>query len=126
MQKLQYEASWDKALPAQDRIRIEEVFQETSRPGQKIIAFTPLWQAQNYRGELLVTVLVQNYGDKLLSFHNQRIRYIEKGEVLAEHAFTIPALIIQPQTSMPWAFIFPVESLMKQSGFTEGHLELAD
>ncbi|WP_010651508.1 SLAP domain-containing protein [Oceanobacillus massiliensis] len=125
MQKLQYEASWDKALPNQDRRRIEAVFQQTNSPDQQTIVFTPLWQARNYRGELLVTVIVQNFGDSILSFHNQKIRYIEKGEILAEHAFTIPPLIIQPQTSMPWAFIFPVKSL-KQSSFKDGRLELAD
>jgi SLAP domain-containing protein len=126
MQKLQYEASWDKALPMNDRERIISVFKETNTHHQPTIKFTPLWQATNHRGELLITVLVHNFSRDVFSFNNTKLSYIAENEVIAEHAFTIPALAIQPETSMPWAFIFPVESLNNHLNSENGHLEFAD
>ncbi|MEK3907330.1 SLAP domain-containing protein [Oceanobacillus sp. FSL W7-1309] len=123
MQRLQYEASWDKALPAKDREIIEDVFQETKLSGNQAVAFTPLWQAMNYKGELLVTVIVHNFTDNPFSFQMEPIRYVENSELVAANEFTIPALTIEAETSMPWAFIFPVESLKTQPALEDGRLE---
>ncbi|MBA9028425.1 SLAP domain-containing protein [Peribacillus huizhouensis] len=123
MQKLQYESSWDKTLSNKDRKIIEEIFLETSLPKQSRFQFTSLWQAMNHKGELLVTVLVHNFSHQVCSFINKNLRYIEKNEIIAEHTFTLPSLTVQPETSMPWTFIFPIESLMSHGSLENGHLE---
>ncbi|MBP2079940.1 SLAP domain-containing protein [Oceanobacillus polygoni] len=123
MQTLEYEASWDKALPSIDREKIEAIFQETSLSGNQAVAFTPLWQAMNYKGELLVTVLVHNFTVNQFSFSKETILYIEHNDVLAAHEFTIPALTLEAETSMPWAFIFPVESMKAPPTLEDGRLE---
>ncbi|GAA0338307.1 hypothetical protein GCM10008967_30730 [Bacillus carboniphilus] len=124
MQKLKFEASWDKAISEQDREQILNVFKET-HPNGHDVEFTPLWQAVNHKGELLVTVLVQNYSGNDVDFHNKKLRYTVNQEMVAAHTFTIPALVVEGETSMPWTFIFPVESL-KNSDFEGGTLHFVE
>lgn len=126
MQKLLFESSWDKTISAKDRERILEVFRETSLTDQKHVQLTPLWKAAvNHRGELLVAVLVENFTEHPLSFDNKVLRYVDHNEIVAEHTFTLPSLVIESETSMPWTFIFPVESLRKQD-FENGCLVIID
>ncbi|KMY48707.1 SLAP domain-containing protein [Peribacillus loiseleuriae] len=126
MQKLQYESSWDKTLSNKDRKIIEGIFLETSLLNQNRIQFTSLWQAMNHKGELLVTVLVHNFSHQDCSFMNKKLRYMENNEIIAEHTFTLPSLIVQPETSMPWTFIFPVEVLKCHGSLENGRLECLD
>lgn len=126
MQKLQYESSWNKTLSNKDRKIIEGIFLETSLPKQNRIQFTSLWQAMNHKGELLVTVLVHNFSHQVYSFISEKLRYIENNEIMGEHTFTLPSLTIQPETSMPWTFIFPGESLKSHGSLENGHLAYLD
>lgn len=124
-QTLTFEPSWDKALPEQDRLKIKQTFaqidHDTSEPS---ITFTPLWQAKNYKGELLVTVIINNYSEKELTFDQTSIHYIERGQILATHFFTLKTVIIPPKKSMPWAFIFPVKNISQQATCDNGILSL--
>ncbi|MFJ8265295.1 SLAP domain-containing protein [Peribacillus asahii] len=126
MQKLQFEPSWNKTLSPKDRKIIEGIYLETTLSNHADIELTPLRQAINHKGELLVTVLVHNFSQQVLLFHNKELRYIENEEIIAEHIFSLPSLIIQRETSMPWTFIFPVESLKKPATLEKGHLEFVD
>lgn len=125
MQKLKFEDSWDKTISEQDRERILDIFMETHDSSGHGVEFTPLWQAMNHKGELLVTVLVQNYSDHDLVFHNQKLCFTVNQEMVASHTFTIPALVLEGETSMPWTFIFPKESL-KDDGFEGGSLQFVE
>ncbi|MGE8207493.1 SLAP domain-containing protein [Heyndrickxia sp. NPDC080065] len=116
MQKLKFESSWDKTLSDKDRKRINQVFLGSNLSKEDSIQLTPLWQARNYKGELLVTVLVHNFGTQVLSFRDKNLCYVENNEVVAKHKFPLSNLIIEPKTSMPWTFIFPVESLCNEPG----------
>ena len=126
MQKLHFESSWDKTLSSKDRKIIEEIHLETRLPNHNSVHLTTLWQARNHKGALLVTVLIHNFGQQVLSFHNNKLCYVENKEITAEYTFTLPSLIVQPETSMPWTFIFPVESLKNQVTLENGHLESVD
>ena len=108
MQQLQFESSWDKALSAQDRDYIEKLFNDTKGQNHSTIVFSPILQAINHRNELLITVLVHNFSQQPFTFDNTRLVHSNGQEVLAENVFTLPILMIPPQVSMPWTFIFPV------------------
>jgi SLAP domain-containing protein len=123
MQKLQFESSWDKTLSAKDRERIKQVFLETNS-ADKSIRLSPLWQAINHKGELLMTVLIHNFDNQVLSFHGKTLRYVENNEVMAEHTFTLPSLIIEQETSMPWTFIFPAEKWSRHATLKNGYLKI--
>ncbi|MED4071913.1 SLAP domain-containing protein [Priestia endophytica] len=124
MQQLQFEASWDKAIADQDRQNIERLFNETKHLKDSNIFCSPIREAINHKEALLVTVLVHNRTDRLLTFMNERLLYSIEGEVIADKVFTIPALTIPPGVSMPWTFIFPKDSYTPQIAFENGQLEI--
>jgi len=124
MQQLQFEASWDKALAAEDRQTIEKIFNETKDINRVNILFSPLREAINHKGELLVTVLVHNFTDHQLDFTNTKLVYSIHGEVIAENIFTLRALSIPAFTSMPWTFIFPEGSYKPLTSFENGRIEI--
>ena len=124
MQQLKLEPSWDKALSNKDRKDIEEIFLNTSQIETPNILLTPIWNAVNHRGELLITVLVHNFTQKTLTFSEKRLVYIENDEIVAESSFTLPTLVIPSKVSMPWTFIFPVDCLKKPAKFEKALLEI--
>ncbi|PLT28065.1 SLAP domain-containing protein [Peribacillus deserti] len=124
MQQLQFEASWDKALAAVDRQKIETIFSETKHINYQGILFSPIREAINHKEALLVSVLVHNFTDHPLTFHDARLLYSVHGEVIADKVFTLPSLAISSKVSMPWTFIFPRNSYIPQTAFENGQLEI--
>ena len=94
MQQLKFEASWAKALSAQDRASIEKLFYDTKQQHDSTIVFSPIRQAINHRNELLVTVLVHNFSQQPLVFKDTRLVYSNGQEILAENTFTLPTVTI--------------------------------
>ncbi|MEO4053019.1 SLAP domain-containing protein [Solibacillus sp. CAU 1738] len=124
MQQLQFEASWDKALSAQDRDQIEKLFNETKEKHFANIVFSPIREAINHRNELLITVLVHNFSAIPLTFENTRLVYLNEQMILAEKLFTLPALVIPPKVSMPWTFIFPQGNYRSGNSNWAGRLQI--
>ncbi|WP_226038533.1 SLAP domain-containing protein [Aquibacillus saliphilus] len=124
MQKLQFEQAWNKAIAEKDRERIEQTFEELKLTNNNAVQLTRLSQAKNYKGELLVTVLVNNTSDQPFFVNNTKVEYKENDQVMAKHTFTTSALVVQPKTSMPWTFIYPVESIDSKTMFENGELEI--
>lgn len=95
--QLQFEPTWNKSISQQDRTLIEQTFTicDKNEP------FTLIRQAINHRGEHLLTVLVHNQEDSMMTFQQRPV------QIASFHGiFTIPQLQIPPYTSMPWTFIF--------------------
>lgn len=124
MHKLEFESSWDKTISNKDRQKIEAVFLETCQSNNQRIQLTPLWQAFNHKGELLVTVLIHNFTMHPYSFQNTKLKYIQANEVCIEHSFTLPSLSIESKSSTPWTFIFPNEILNNKLPLDNGYLEI--
>ncbi|WP_176560078.1 SLAP domain-containing protein [Brevibacillus dissolubilis] len=124
--ELCYETKWAKALSAQDDELIRGLFASTPRPSQGDVELTPIRTALNHRGELLATVLVQNGSEDTLTFADTQLRYVENGECMAVHHFTISALVVGPKTATPWTFIFPKETLRQGIELRDGRLEIGE
>jgi len=124
MQILNFETSWEKAIATKDRKLITEIFQRSNTTDGQSIRLEPIWEAMNYKGEVLITVLIHNFMDTALTFQNQKFTYIEKESIIAEHIFTVSQLVIKSKTSMPWTFIFPIESLHQKEIRGNGKLEI--
>lgn len=104
MQKLQYEPAWDKAISAQDRLLIEQVFQQTKEQDKRISCCL-IRTAINHKQQKLIITLIHNRTDQQLKFRNTEISIITETEKITQN-FTIDALQIPPFCSMPWTFIF--------------------
>lgn len=124
MQKLEFESSWAKALSSKDREEIEKIFLETKKAGNHDLLISPIRQAINYKGELLITVLVHNFTQQSITFNQKKLVYIENNKIIAQSTFTHPTLSIHPSISMPWTFIFSVDSLKSPAKLNSGSLEI--
>ncbi|MBM7570760.1 SLAP domain-containing protein [Aquibacillus albus] len=123
MQQLQFESSWKKTISPKDQQHIEQVFLETKQTEENRINFTALWEAKNHKGDLLVTVLIHNPTEDAAIFLSKRLQYVKDDEVIATHTFTLPSLVVEQHTSMPWTFIFPNESLNHDATWKKGKLK---
>ncbi|TSI02558.1 SLAP domain-containing protein [Lysinibacillus sp. BW-2-10] len=124
MQELLFEASWEKALSTQDRQNIEDIFNETKHFSTSDLLFSTLRVAINHKEALLVTVLVHNFSNQLLTFNNAKVSYYIEGECIAERTFTLSALAIPSKVSMPWTFIFPKGNYIARPSYENGRLEI--
>nr|WP_304216242.1 SLAP domain-containing protein [Fredinandcohnia onubensis] len=108
MQKLVFEDAWDRTISQKDREIIEQLFRdEISEEG---VSFTIFRIAVNHKNERLVTAIVHNRTAQNLVFENTPLQVFDGEKLLAEHQFTLPALQVPSETSMPWTFIFPSDS----------------
>ena len=105
MQKLYFEPAWDKAIAPTDREKITHRFQQQTKQLQNGVHLSFLWNARNYKGEQLITVLIHNFEEINLRLHNTAISYNEQGKQPVNATFSLPCEI-EGNTSMPWAFIF--------------------
>lgn len=122
MQQLIFADAWNKTISPQDRYSIEEAFSQVALIESEDLQFTTLWQAVNYRGDLLVTALIHNCTEKDVMFHDQPVCVTDGDKILVTHRFTLP-LQLKGKTSMPWTFIFPNEHLPTDLSFDE-HVQL--
>ncbi len=105
MQKLYFEPAWDKTIAPTDREKITHHFQQQTKQLQDGVHMSFLRNARNYKGELLVTVLIHNFEDINFRLNNTVISYYEQGKQSANAMFSLPCEIAG-NTSMPWTFIF--------------------
>lgn len=108
MQKLVFEAAWDRSISQKDRDKIEQLFREET--SEEEVSFTTFRIAVNHKNERLVTAIVHNQTAQNLVFENTPLQFCDRDKLLVEHEFTLPALQVPPETSMPWTFIFPADS----------------
>lgn len=113
IQKLYFEPAWDKTIAPQDRINIENVFNEQATLYENHIQFSFLRQATNHKGELLIITLIHNGKAVDLTIRDTIIAYTKKEVKVARGRFTLPQ-IIPAKTSMPWTFIFSLDNEINQ------------
>ena len=124
LQKLIFEPSWEKALSKKDRLEIEDIFVRTKFNQSDGILLSPIREAMNHKGELLVMVLIHNFSNNEFTLNEKVLTYTQYGKVTAQHTFTHSSVKIEPHTSMPWTFIFPVESMSDNLTIDIGCLEI--
>ena len=122
MQKFIFDPSWDRALSESDRQDILTLFGNTKTSTDM---FPLLWTAVNYKGELLITVMIHNFSDNPIDFANTVLQYKVNDEVLAQHRFDLPNVKLDSTESTVWTFIFPVDSLKKEATTKIGKLPFA-
>ena len=94
-----------KQLPLLIAKKITNHFHQQTKQLQDGVHLSFLWNARNYKGEQLITVLIHNFEDINLRLHHTVISYYEQGKQLTNATFSLP-IEIAGNTSMPWTFIF--------------------
>ncbi|NBJ69482.1 MULTISPECIES: SLAP domain-containing protein [Clostridia] len=122
MQRLIFEAVWDRTIDARDRERIKHVFEQVNEMDKPLCPFLLLNQVHNHRGDLLITVLIQNGLETNWILHHQTLTYYEANTPIATETFSDKRLVIPGKCSMPWTFIFPKKTIQQEPYFKEGQL----
>lgn len=104
MQKLQFEAAWDKTLSGIDRDLITQVFNKQKVPSDTV-SCDLIRSARNYYSYFLVTVLIHNATATEQTFTERDVS-LQMTHGRSKQRFTQPKLVIPSYTSMPWTFIF--------------------
>ncbi|GGM24419.1 hypothetical protein GCM10011351_07730 [Paraliobacillus quinghaiensis] len=123
MQRLEFEKAWDRTIAQEDRKRIEKIFSETGHKNEQNIVFTLLNVARNHKKDLLVMVLIHNFSLEPYQIKDETLEYKENNQLVARHRFALPTPMIPAQTSMPWTFIFPENSLASDANLVNGSIE---
>jgi SLAP domain-containing protein len=123
MQRLIFESAWDKTIDVKDRQDIITAFEQAKQSGDNQL-FIPLCSAINHRRDLLVSVIIQNDTDKILSLQHKTLMYKEGTKPIATQTFHDRRLTIPAKCSMPWTFIFPCSTLKKEPQLEDGHLQV--
>ncbi|RLL47766.1 SLAP domain-containing protein [Oceanobacillus piezotolerans] len=123
MQRLEFEAAWDKTIAKRDREKIIDIFQGLTHKDKGIV-FTFLKQAINHRNDLLLMVLIHNYNAERAVFKSPKIRVKKQENIIAEYQFERQPPDLKGNTSIPWTFIFPQGSYVKQVDYSDAELIL--
>lgn len=124
MQQLIFESAWDKTIAPADRNSIIELFNQTKEEQKNGIKLFSIKQNLNHRNDLLAMVLVHNFTNEVFSFRQLDATYWENGREIATHYFSFPHVTLQPKTSMPWTFIFPLSTQKEDPACKNGYVTL--
>ncbi|WP_019123233.1 accessory Sec system S-layer assembly protein [Brevibacillus massiliensis] len=114
-QKLELEESWIKALSDDQKNSLIQLAKRLPplKPGEVNIQSVQLSKSQD--GSLRAMLLIRNGSRQSLSFEKLPLRLHDAtDEVVAEGLFELAGLTVHSETSKPWMFIFPPESVVKE------------
>lgn len=104
MQKLHFEATWDKTISDGDRALITQAFNKRFVQVDTL-SCEIIRSARNHHGHLLVTVLLHNTTAFEQRFMAREVHLQTKHGQFTQK-FTQSKLVIASGVSMPWTFIF--------------------
>ncbi|MCF6410844.1 SLAP domain-containing protein [Pseudalkalibacillus salsuginis] len=123
--RLIFEPSWEKAIAKQDRKAIEQLHKASPLQKGKL-TWTPIRAAMNHQGSLLAMVLIQNGKEETFRAEGIFLDYYEnkRGKV-ASFRFYVPQVVVPPNSSMPWTFVFPKISLHQRPSLVQWEIQLS-
>jgi SLAP domain-containing protein len=108
---------WQEAVSKQDLDLFERLVETIKDFGEGGVRYISAKVAKNYQNDLLATVLIINDTDEKIFFNQIVLEYDENNTSLASNVFTLPTLIVEPKTIMPWTFIFPADTVQGNPQF---------
>lgn len=104
--QLIFHPKWEKALSIQDRKLIHQLVEQHGAPPVNQLNIIPIRAGLNYKGELFVTVIMQNGRNQDLHFTPREVSFSDHVGNQMSQLFDLPDLVLQEQSSTPWTFIF--------------------
>ncbi|MCM3143697.1 accessory Sec system S-layer assembly protein [Brevibacillus sp. MER 51] len=114
-QQLELEESWIKALTDEQKTSLIELAKNLPalKEGEVNIQSVQIRRTEN--GALNAMLLIRNGSTQSLSFETLPLAlYDASGDKVAEGLFELGSLTVNANTSKPWLFIFPPESIQKE------------
>lgn len=111
MQRLQFHPVWERTLPIAEKTAYERFFHETAKHQMNNII--PYIITEKRLGGLVTTVFIQNFLSLPLQLDQTTVCVKTKDDqCVASYSFS-PHLHINPNSSMPWSFVFPPEACVQ-------------
>ncbi|NRS49419.1 accessory Sec system S-layer assembly protein [Brevibacillus sp. HB2.2] len=114
-QQLELEESWIKALTDEQKTSLIELAKNLPALKEGEVNIQSVQIRRTESGALNVMLLIRNGSTQSLSFETLPLAlYDAIGDKVAEGLFELGSLTVNANTSKPWLFIFPPESIQKE------------
>lgn len=111
-QQLELEESWIKALNETQKNSLIELARNLPPLQPNEVNVQSVQLTRDSEGSLRALLLIRNGSEQTLSFEKLPLAlYDAAEEIVAKGLFEVGGLTVNPQTSKPWLFIFPTESI---------------
>ncbi|QDS37380.1 accessory Sec system S-layer assembly protein [Brevibacillus brevis] len=114
-QQLELEESWIKALTDEQKTSLIELAKNLPALKEGEVNIQSVQIRRTESGALNAMLLIRNGSTQSLSIEKLPLAlYDASGDKVAEGLFELGSLIVNANTSKPWLFIFPPESIQKE------------
>lgn len=114
-QQLELEESWIRSLSDEQKNALIELAKRLPSIKEGEVNIQSMQLRRDESGALNVMLLIRNGSTQSLSFEKlPLVLYDATGDKAAEGLFELGSLTVNANTSKPWLFIFPPESIQKQ------------
>ncbi|ASJ56114.1 accessory Sec system S-layer assembly protein [Brevibacillus formosus] len=114
-QQLELEESWIKALTDEQKTSLIELAKNLPALKEGEVNIQSVQIRRTESGALNAMLLIRNGSTQSLSFEKLPLAlYDASGDKVAEGLFELGSLTVNANTSKPWLFIFPPESIQKE------------
>ena len=105
--KLHFHPVWEQTLPSKGKAELTAAF--TAIPPSHSFNASPYLIKRKRNGGIVATVFLQNGTAYPISLDHVQVQLEQQKMRLAQHNFD-ESLVIPPNSTMPWSFVFPPES----------------
>ncbi|MGG3870911.1 accessory Sec system S-layer assembly protein [Brevibacillus laterosporus] len=113
---LELEESWVKSLTNDQKKYFIELAKSLPELKEGEVNVQSVQAKQNDEGVIRAILLIRNGSTQNLSFEQLPLAlYDATGDKVAEGVFQLKDFVVNAQTSKPWMFIFPKESILKEN-----------
>ncbi|QOS98161.1 accessory Sec system S-layer assembly protein [Brevibacterium sp. JNUCC-42] len=115
-QNLELEESWVASLTDDQKKYFIELAKKLPELKEGEVNVQSVQAKQNDEGMIRTILLIRNGSTQNLSFEQLPLALFDAtGEKVAEGVFQLKDFVVNAQTSKPWMFIFPKESILKEN-----------
>lgn len=115
-QNLELEESWVTSLTDDQKKYFIELAKNLPELKEGEVNVQSVQAKQNDEGMIRAILLIRNGSTQNLSFEQLPLALFDAtGEKVAEGVFQLKDFVVNSQTSKPWMFIFPKESILKEN-----------
>ncbi|WP_010095213.1 accessory Sec system S-layer assembly protein [Ornithinibacillus scapharcae] len=112
---LDLDESWEKSIAEDVKTTLAQIVENAAplKPGE--VNFMGINAQRNENNDLVVTLLIRNGAEKGIALQQLPLGVKDaSGEEITRGAFKLDDLTIKANTSKPWTFIFPANSITKE------------
>lgn len=114
--KLDLHDSWEKALPADQKEKLVELFNTLTPPKEGEMNFMGFQASMKENGDLSISVFIRNGSKKDVRFEKLPLTVKDaSGSVVAAGGFALEDFTVKANTTRPWTFHFPASLVQIES-----------